>query len=119
MNVERLHKALSEGKSRDEAIEVAAAPMREALKMMLKSKPFRPFRMRLASKSTQDVYDPRQIEVGKSTARVSIPSDLPPEQWNWHSIISLLHLVSLETLAEKPLEADTPTIIVDLEKKDV
>ena len=116
MKLDQVHKAMTEGKSRDEAIEAAAAPMREALKMMLRSKPFHPFRMCLASKSTQDVYDPRQIEVGTSTARVSIPSDLPPEQWNWHSIVSLLHLVSLETLGEQPLEADMPTIIVDHEK---
>jgi len=116
MLVEQVHKAMTEGKSRDEAIEAAAAPMREALKMMLRSEPFRPFRMRLTSKSTQDIYDPRQVDVGESTARVCIPSDLPPAQWSWHSIVSLLHLVSLETLGEKPLEADMPTIVVDLEK---
>ena len=116
MVVEQVHKAMAEGKSRDEAIAAVASPMREALKMMLRSKPFRPFRMRLTSKSVQDIYDPRQIEVGESTARVSIPSDLPPEQWNWHSIVSLLHLVSLETLGETPQDADLPTIIVDQEK---
>jgi hypothetical protein len=117
MIVEQVHQAMAEGKSRDEAIEAALSPMREALKMMLRSKPFRPFRMRLTSKSTQDVHDPRQIEIGKSVARVTIPSDLPPAQWKWHSTISLLHLVSLETLAEKPLDADAPTVVVDQRNK--
>ena len=116
MIVEQVHKAMSEGKSRDEAIEAVSSPMREVLKMMLRTKPFRPFRMWLTSKSTQDIYDPRQVEVENCVAKVSIPSDLPPEQWRWHSTISLMHLVSIETMPEKPLEADAPTIIVDQEK---
>ena len=83
--------------------------------MLLRCKPFRPFRMRLTSKSIQDVYDPRQIDVGEKHCQSEHSQRPAAGTMGWHSTISLLHLVSLESLSEKPLEADSPTIIVDQE----
>ncbi len=103
---ESIRRALETGKGLDEAIEEAAAPMRETIRQFLTHRPFQPFRIYLTDRHVEEIRNPEPVVLGPTTLTLRRPHPQHPGKWQDRCILALIHVVSLE-----PLCADEPTIV--------
>ncbi len=92
----RIQKLIDAGKTLDEAVVEAAAPMRKMFQMALKREPFVPFRIHLSSGSDCEVQRPEWVVVKDCTASLLKPDPDNPGKLRAWCILALIHVVSLE-----------------------
>lgn len=103
---ESIQRAMDAGKSYEEAITEAAAPMRKNIEVLLKRQPFVPFRMSLTDKSAHEVRDPDLVRLRDTAVALCAPDPAKPSELRERMIIALIHVVSLTTMV-----ADEPSVV--------
>ncbi|MBX9580928.1 MAG: hypothetical protein K2X87_11520 [Gemmataceae bacterium] len=80
--------------------------MTEIIRELLARRPFVPFRITLTGRSTQDVTDPDWAEIDRDVLRLYRPDPAAPGGRRWAAVVSLDHVVAVDTT-----DADPPIII--------
>ncbi len=104
---EAILRAFEKGEDLGPAIEEAAAPMREAIQVMLRQEPFIPFRIHMTGRSMYEIRRPETVVLKPSTAHIGEPDPARPGEVTFRAVLALIHVVRLE-----PLVADEPTVIL-------
>jgi hypothetical protein len=107
MFTERIRKAVESGQGLDEPVAEAAAPMRQATEQLTRRRPFLPFRIHMTDRQLIEVRDPETAVLGQSTAVIRQRDPEHPGEWREHSMLALIHVVSLEVFAP-----DEPAIVM-------
>jgi hypothetical protein len=103
---ERLIRALESGKDLSDAIEQAAAPMRQMIEQFLSQQPFQPFRLSLTDRSAYEIRSPEGIRLTPYVLEMNAPDAAEPGGWRWLRTLALEHVVTLQ-----PLIADEPAVV--------
>jgi hypothetical protein len=103
---ESIERAMDAGKSYDQAVIEAAAPMHDNIEVLLKRRPFMPFRMSLTDKSVHDVRDPELVRLRDTVVCLCERNPAKPGGLDERMIIALIHVVSLTCMVP-----DEPAVV--------
>jgi len=95
---ESIQRAMDAGKSYDQAVIEAAAPMRDNIDALLQCRPFMPFRMSLTDRSVHEVRDPDLVRLRDTVVCLCEKNPAMPGGLDERMVIALIHVVSLTVM---------------------